>query len=139
MKKNFFGICLTVLAVILAVVGVVFYVINTRTSYFSNQGLNITVVAAAGGAALGLLIYLIAAGKGPHFLTGLLPVCASVLLVLSTVLLLGARVAGIASIMTFEGNASTRADMTSAIVAIAALLLATIISTIASFHDLVKE
>lgn len=138
-RKTAGGLYLTALSAILGIVGFIAYIINTGTDYFGKDGVNPAVVGCL-GAAIVLEIVLIVVGRtGTPVWADVLPVASGVLLMASTLNLLSVRVAGIASIMTFEGNASTRADMMSAIVAIACCLVAAIFCIIASFHDISRE
>lgn len=136
MKKTSAGLVLSIVAVVLAIIGLVAYFVNAGTNYFYNLGVNGVVVATGIIGIAALVIYIVFARGGPQLWTDILPVCASAMLIFSAITLVGARVAGIAAIMTFEGNANTRADMTSAIVAIAALLVSAVVSTVASFKDI---
>ncbi len=77
--------------------------------------------------------------KGHPVWADILPVAFSALMMVATITFLSVRVAGIASIMTFESNASNQADMTGAIVGIALCLVATVFSMAASFFDITKE
>ena len=83
--------------------------------------------------------YIIVTQKGNQLWTDILAVLPPVLLIVATITLAGSRISGIASIMTFENNAQNMADLTSAIVGIAACLIATIVGIAASFFDTVKE
>ena len=63
-KKQAAGFYLTLLALILGTAGVVFYVINCNTSYFSNLGISWGVVGClVAGVVLELLFV---AGQGNH-------------------------------------------------------------------------
>lgn len=66
-------------------------------------------------------------------------VAAAALLMAATLLLVNTRVNSIAAVMTYENNASNMADLTSCIVGIAGCLVATVVSIVASFHDVVKD
>lgn len=129
------GFALTIITILAALVGVVAYMMNCQTNYFLNLGIDVRVVGCLCAAVVVLLIYLIAARKGPGVMPGFLPVIATILLVAGTLFFAGVRINGIASIMTFEGNASTMQDLTSAIVGLAGCLVAIIFSVIASFFD----
>lgn len=139
MKKQSLGFYMTALSAIAAVVGIIAYLINCGTNYFVNLGVDPMVVGCTVVAVALQVVYIILTQKGNKIWTDVLPVAFTVLLIAATLLFVGARVNGIASIMTFEGNAQTMADLTSAIVGIVGCLIASIISLISSFFDVVKE
>ncbi len=139
MKKISAGLYITAIAAIAALVGLIAYMVNTGTDYFSNLGVDVSVVLCVAIAALLHVVTIVVGMKGQPMWADIMPVAASALLMLGTIFLVSIRVNGIASIMTFEGNASTMADLTSAIVAIAACLVATIFSIIAAFFDVTKS
>ncbi|MCD7734972.1 MAG: hypothetical protein LUH48_07625 [Clostridiales bacterium] len=139
MKNKSAGFLLTIITLIVGVVGLVAYLVNTGTSYFASLGVSPIVAGCAGAAVVALLVYLIVDGKSNQTWADILPVAASALLMISAIMLVSVRVAGIASIMTFESNASNMSDMTGAIIAIAVLVVAAILSIIASFFDVSKE
>ncbi|MCD8342703.1 MAG: hypothetical protein LUC87_11265 [Clostridiales bacterium] len=139
MKNKSAGFLMTIITLIVSVVGLVAYLVNTGTSYFSNLGVSPVVAGCAGAAVAALLVYLIVDGKSNKTWADILPVAASALLMISAIMLVSVRVAGIASIMTFENNASNMSDMTGAIIAIAVLLVAAILSIVSAFFDVSKE
>ena len=138
MKKDI-GLYLTSLSAVAAVVCVTAYVVNCGTDYFVNLGMDPAVLICAIAAIILEVVYLIVTRKGYKVWSDVLPVLAPVLLIVATLLIVNVRVNGIAAIMTFEGNAQTMADLTSALVGIIAGLIATIAGIIASFFDTVKE
>lgn len=138
-RKTAGGLFLTALSAIVALVALVAYMINTGTDYFGKDGVDTVTVACIVIAVVAEVVLIVVGRGGTPMWADVLPVASSVLLIVSAINLLSLRVAGIASIMTFEGNDSTRADMMSAIIAIACCLVAAIISIIASFHDISKE
>ena len=86
------------------------------------------------------LVYIIGYERaGSKIYLDLLPVIAGVLLTAALVLFISSRVAGIASIMTFENNAQTMADMKSAVIGMLFCLLAIVFNIIASFFRVLKE
>ncbi len=139
MKNKSAGFFLTALSLLAAAVGLGAYLVNCGTDYFMNLGISPVVAGCAGAAIAAQLVYLIAAQKGQKNWMDLLPVAASVLLIVATVMLLSVRVNGIASIMTFEMNAQTLSDLTSALIGLIACLAAAVVSIISSFFDVVKE
>lgn len=138
MKKST-GLYLTVLSTAAAVVGTVAYVMNCRTNYFINLGVDPVVIGCAVAAIALQVVYLAATQKSRALWTDILAVLPPVLLIIATITLAGSRISGIASIMTFENNAQNMADLSSAIVGIAACLIAALVGIVASFFDTVKE
>lgn len=139
MKNKSAGFFLTALSAVAAIIGLIAYLVNTGTNYFVNLGVSPAVAGSAVAAIAAEIVYIIVNGKGMKAWADILPVLSSALLIVATVMLVSVRVNGIASIMTFENNASNMSDLTSAIVGIAACLIAAIVSIISSFFDVVKE
>lgn len=138
MKKSA-GFFMTIISAAAAVVGAVAYFMNCRTNYFINLGVSPVVLGCALAAIVLQVVYILATQKGQALWTDLLAVIPPVLLIAATINLAGSRISGIASIMTFENNAQNMADLTSAIVGIAACLIAAIVGIAAAFFDTVKE
>ena len=140
MKKQSAGFYFTVLSAVLAVVGVVFYLVNCKTAYFANFGVNAVVVACA---VIAVVVQAVLVGAsqamGGKKALDVLFLAAAVLLAVAFVTFVGARVASIATIMTFENNASTMADLSSALVGLVCMALAMVASIAASFCRIVKE
>ena len=76
---------------------------------------------------------------GQNRLLDLIPVVSGALLMVAFALFVSARVAGIASIMSFERNASTMSDMMSAVVGIVLCFLAVLFNIVGSFFKVVKD
>ena len=138
MKKSA-GFFMTVLSAAAAAVGAAAYFLNCRTNYFVNLGVNPVVMGCAIAAILCQVVYLVATRKGHALWSDVLAVLPPVLLMAAAITLAGARVNGIAAIMTFENNAQNMADLTSAIGGIAACLAAAVTGIIAAFFDTVKD
>lgn len=138
MKKSV-GFFMTILSAAIGAVGAVAYFMNCQTSYFGNLGLSPVVMGCAVAAIVLQILYIVATQKGHALWSDLLAVLPPVLLIVATVTLAGTRIAGIAAIMTFENNAQNMADLTSAIVGIAACFVAAVIGIAAAFFDTVKE
>lgn len=138
MKKSV-GFFMTILSAAAAAVGAAAYFMNCRTNYFINLGIDPVVMGCAVCAIVLQAAYIIVTQKGNQLWTDILAVLPPVLLIVATITLAGSRISGIASIMTFENNAQNMADLTSAIVGIAACLIATMVGIAASFFDTVKE
>ena len=124
MKKSV-GFFMTILSAAAAAVGAAAYFMNCRTNYFINLGIDPVVMGCAVCAIVLQAAYIIVTQKGNQLWTDILAVLPPVLLIVAT--------------MTFENNAQNMADLTSAIVGIAACLIATIVGIAASFFDTVKE
>ena len=138
MKKSI-GLYLTALSAVAGVAGAIAYGINTGTKYFINLGVNPTVMGCIVVAIVCQVAYLVLSRKGHKPFSDVLAVLPPVLLIVAVVTLLSIRVNGFAAIMTFENNPQNMADLTSAIVAIAACLVATLVGVLASFFDVVKK
>jgi len=138
MKKSV-GFFMTVISAAAAVVGAAAYFMNCKTNYFINLGVDPVVIGCAVAAIILQAVYIVATRKGHQMWTDMLAVLPPVLLIIATITLAGSRISGIASIMTFENNAQNMADLTSAIVGIAACLIAAIVGIAAAFFDTVKE
>lgn len=138
MKKSA-GFFMTIISAAAAVVGAVAYFVNCRTNYFVNLGLNPVVMGCAVAAILCQVVYLVVTRNGHALWSDILAVAAPALLMVAAITLVGARVTGIAAIMTFENNAQNMADLSSAIVGIAGCLIGSVAGIAASFFDTVKE
>ena len=140
MKKLSAGAYLSCVVVILAVVGVIAYVVNTGTNYYAKMGVDATVIvcliAAAVLIAARIVVGLIA---GNPMWSGILPVAGSVFAVVGFMYLVNARVNNLAAVFTYENNAANMADTTSCIIAIACALITVILSIVAAFFDVTKE
>ena len=133
------GAVVACIAAVLAVAGLIAYLINAGTAYYAKYGVDtIVVVCLAASAALSL-VRLFYGKNGKPAWTDLLPVCASVLAAVGFMLLLNARINSLAAVFTFENNAANMADTTSCIVAIAGAALAMILSVVSAFSDTAKE
>ena len=134
LKKQGAGTYLTVLTTIASVVGFAFY----GTNYFKSQGTNPVVTACAVVAILAQILYLGLAQKNT-IAADILPVVSGVTLTVALANFVAARVNGIAAIMTFTNNAQNMKDLSSAVVAIAALAIAMILNMIAAFFAVTKD
>ena len=139
MKKSV-GFFMAILSAAAAAVGAVAYFMNCQTNYFINLGVDPVVMGCAIVAILLQCLYVGVTTRQGHALwSDVLAVLSPVLLIVATITLVSTRVNGIAAIMPFENNAQNMADLTSAIVGIAACLIAAVIGIVASFFDTVKE
>lgn len=140
MKKQSAGFYLGTLTIILSIIGTVLYLGNCRTAYFTNLGVNTTVVACLIAAIVCEAVFL--AGNeavGSKMILDILPVASAVLLAVAVVTFVSTRVNGIAAIMTFTNNASTMADLNNTITAIAFCAVSLILCIVTSFFRVVKE
>lgn len=140
LNKQAAGFYCAALSALLAIVGLIFYLVNCKTDYFMNVGVSPVVVGCAVVAIAAEALLLLACQKaGESRALDLLAVAPAVLLMVAFVTLVGSRVASIATIMTFENNAQTMADLSSALVGIVCLLLAMLTGIIASFCKVAKN
>lgn len=137
MKKGLGFFC-SILTAVVALVGLVFYFINSNTNYFVGLGKDNIII---GGAVIGIALLCAWAffGESTASWKDILPVLAPACLIVSALMLVNSRINGVAAIMTFENNAQNQADLKSAIVAIAALLIAALLATITAFFEVKKE
>ena len=138
-KKLSSGAVVACIAAVLAIVGLIAYLINTGTAYYAKMGVDTVIVVCLIAAAALSLIRLFFGKSGTPAWTDLIPVCASVLAAVAFMFLLNARINNLAAVFTFENNAANMADTTSCIVAIAACLLAVIATVISAFSDTASE
>ena len=142
-KQQSIGFYLTVLAVIAAAVGLAFCFINHGTSTFGNIALSpVTVAGGIVAIVLGLVVVV-----GGQFGTGnavmravvdLSFVIAAVLLVVAAVSFVADRVNTIASVLSFTQNAQSMADLQSVIYGGAGLLVAAVLTVLASYFKVRK-
>ena len=137
-KKLGAGMVTSCITLILAIIGFVAYIINANTAYFSNLGKNPTVIASLVIAIVALIAWMTLGKVSPAW-TDVLPVIAPVGLFVGGITLLNSRINGMAAIMTFTNNAQNMADMSSAVVAIAAIVVAAIVGIVSAFFDVKKE
>ncbi len=138
MKQNGIGFYTTGLSFVAGVIALVFYMINAKTDYFANLGVSPVVVGCTVVAVVAQLVLLVLSKQEQPIWMDLAAVAAPVLLMVAFINLTGSRVSGIASIMTFENNAQTMSDLTSAIVSMAALLIACLIGIVSSYFNIRK-
>ena len=138
-KKQSVGFYFAALAVIAAVAATVFYLINCNTAYFSNLGVNAVIVGGLVVAILLELVYIIGYNKADASLVvDVLPVVSGALLMVAFAQLITARVNSIATILSFERNAQTMSDLSSAIVGMICCFVAILLNIIGSFFKVVK-
>lgn len=138
-RKISLGLILTAASAVLAVVGLVFYMTNTKTTYFSALGVDGVIVGCVLAAVACQVVSIIVGMKGTPVWADVLPVAASALLVAGVMTFASSRINGIAAIMTFENNAQNMADMQSAINGMVVLAIAVAVSWLAAFFDVTTE
>ena len=129
-KKMGAGLVLSVITALVTVAGLVLYMMNCKTNYFINSGVNNAVVAAA--AILEIVMIAASMRMGAKPVLDILPVACGVLTAYALIQFISSRIAAIGSIMTFENNAQNMADLKGAIIGMivcAAALICTIISS----------
>ncbi len=136
-KKLGAGMISSCITLVLAIVGFVAYIINCNTAYFSNLGKNPIVIATLVIAIVALMAWMTLGKVSPSW-TDIFPIVAPACLFIGGITLLNTRINGMAAIMTFTNNAQNMADMTSAIVAIAAIIVAAIVGIVSAFFDVKK-
>ena len=122
-KKMGAGLVLSVITALVTVAGLVLYMMNCKTNYFINSGVNNAVVACLAAAAI----------------LDILPVACGVLTAYALIQFISSRIAAIGSIMTFENNAQNMADLKGAIIGMIVCAAALICTIISSFFKVVKD
>lgn len=138
-KKSIGGLLWPILSILLTIVSFVFYMINCNTDYFISFGINKVVAACMIGGMVVQILVLVFGWKETKSYLDFMPILSSGLLMAATITFLGSRITEIAFIMTFQKNANTLSDLSSAIIGIACCLIAAIFSIVASFFDVNKE
>lgn len=139
-KKAGLGAVLMILTAAVSLAALVLYMKNCKTNYFMNLGTDRTVItclAVCTAAEVLMVILSVILGAKPYL--DVLPVIAGVCAATAAVRFIGSRIAGAASIMTFEKNAENMADLQSAIVAMAVCAAAMLCVMISGFFKVVKE
>ena len=139
-KKVGAGLVLSVMTALVTVLGLVLYMINCKTNYFINSGVNNAVVACLAVAAILEIVMIVASVKmGAKPVLDIIPVVCGVLTAYALIQFLGSRIAAIGSIMTFENNAQNMADLKGAIIGMIVCAVAMICTIISSFFKVVKD
>lgn len=134
------GMILNVITILVTGIGLMLYMQNCKTNYFSNMGVNNTVVGClAASVILEILMIVLSMKMGAKPIFDVIPVACGVMTALAAIQFIGSRIAGAASIMTFENNAENMADLTGAIRAMAVCVAALVCVMITSFFKVVKE
>lgn len=138
-KKQSVGFYFAALTVIAAVLATIFYLINCNTDYFSNLGVNGVIVACLVIGIILELAYIVGYNKaGASLLMDALPVVSGALLMVAFAQFISARVNSIATILSFERNAQTMSDLSSAIVGMVCCFVAILLNIIGSYFKIVK-
>lgn len=139
-KKQSIGFFMLIITMILSMISLIYYLINAKTAYFASAGVNKKIVILLVISIVANFAFILGSEivKKKLYLD-ILPVVATVSLVLTLVTLLSDRVSDIATIMTFANNAQTMSDLSSAITAIVLCVLAIIFNMITSFFKIGKE
>ena len=138
MKRALFGSIMTVITIVAAVIGLINYITNANTTYFSGLGKDPVVIGCAVLAIAALALWLVL-GEPKASWKDILPVIAPACLIVAALTLVNSRINGIAAIMTFQNNAQNMADLSSALTAIAALVAAAVLAAFTAFFDVKKE
>ena len=139
-KKVGAGLVLSVITALVTVLGLVLYMINCKTNYFINSGVNNAVVACLAVAAILEIVMIVASVKmGAKPVLDIIPLVCGVLTAYALIQFLGSRIAAIGSIMTFENNAQNMADLKGAIIGMIVCAVAMICTIISSFFKVVKD
>lgn len=138
-RKKSAGFILTILTAVISAAALVCYFVNTGTRYFKNMGINPVVIICLIAAIAAEVSVLVVGMKKQPLWADILPIVASVTLMVGMLNFISARVNGIAAIMTFENNAQNMSDLKSAIVGIVACLIALILAIVTSFFDVTEE
>ena len=133
-KKMGAGLVLSVITALVTVAGLVLYMMNCKTNYFINSGVNNAVVACLAAAAILEIVMIAASMKmGAKPVLDILPVACGVLTAYALIQFISSRIAAIGSIMTFENNAQNMADLKGAILGMIVCAAALICTSISSF------
>ena len=139
-KKIGVGLVLSVITALVTVLGLVLYMMNCKTNYFINSGVNNAVVACLAVAAILEIVMIVASVKmGAKPVLDIIPVVCGVLTAYALIQFLGSRIAAIGSIMTFENNAQNMADLKGANIGMIVCAVAMICTIISSFFKVVKD
>lgn len=136
-KRMHIGSYVAVITIIAAVVGLAYAMINAGTDSFSKIGTSSLVIGCVVVAIAALVVYIVLGSK-ESIVRDVMPVIAGAALMIAAAQFIIPRVNTIASIMTFTSNDQTLADLRSAIIAEAALVIAAVINMIGSFLPVSK-
>ena len=139
LKNLSLGFYVGVLAFIVEVVALVFYFINQGTVTFGNLPLNmVTVVGGVIALAIQLLILVLGQLRASNK-TGVGVLLEAVLIVWGATVFFADRINLFSSVMTFNRNAQSLADMNSALYGIGAMFAAAVLVILSSFMRVSKN
>ena len=136
-KKMGAGLVLSVITALVTVAGLVLYMMNCKTNYFINSGVDNAIVACLAVAAILEIAASVKMGAKP--VLDIIPVVCGVLTAYALIQFISSRIAAIGSIMTFENNAQNMADLKGAIIGMIVCAVALICTIISSFFKVVKD
>lgn len=139
LKKQTAGFYISLLTVLTTVISIIFYLINCKTEYFANYGMNGWIVICLIIAAAIEVAYILGSNKKEmkkYF--EIFPIIGGAVLMIAFVLFLNARVSSIATILSFQKNAQTMSDLSSAIAAMGCCFAAAVFNMIGAFFKVVK-
>lgn len=138
-KKQAVGFYFTLLTVVATIASLVLYLINCKTQYFSNIGINNGIIVLLILVSIVEIAYIVGSNKSninQYF--EVLPIIGGILLMIAFVLFLNARVSSIATILSFQKNAQTMSDLSSAIAAMICCFVAALLNMVGAFFKAVK-
>ncbi len=139
-RKIGIGTVTTVLTAVVTLVALILYLQNCGSGYFSGLGVSGAVVACMIIAiVLEVLMVVLSIFMGAKSYLDILPVAAGIFTAVAAIQFIGSRVAGAASIMTFENNAENMADLQNAIVGMVVSVIALVFAIATSFFKVVSE
>lgn len=128
------------ITILVTAAGLFLYMQNCKTNYFSKMGVDQTVVIClAASLVLEILMAALSMKMGAKPVLDIVPVACGVMTAFAAIQFIGSRIAGAASIMTFENNAENMADLNGAIRAMIVCVIALVCVMITSFFKMVKE
>lgn len=141
MKKQSAGVYLMILAAILEIVTIVFYVINCNTDYFVRMGGVDAGLVGCACLAIVLVVGYVYASNAPGLkvYAGWLPVINGIVMMAAFMIFVNLRAYSMATIMSFEKSEQTMSDLSSAIVGIACALAAILLNIVGAFLKATKE
>lgn len=145
LKNLSLGFYIGVLAIIAEIVGLIFYFINQGTVTFGNLPLN-QVTVVGGVIALALQVFILGAGQFKasngavlRTILDIAYVAVIVLIVWGATVFFADRINLFSSVITFNRNAQSLADMNSALYGIGAMFCAAVLEIVSSFMRVSKN
>lgn len=139
-KKIGAGMILGVITVLVTAAGLFLYLNNCKTNYFSSIGTDQNIVIClAASLVLEILMLVLSVKIGAKPVLDLIPPVCGAMTAYAVIQFIGSRIAGAASIMTFENNTQNMADLSGAITAMAVCAAALVCVMLTSFFKVVKE